>query len=141
MRVIKVIIKALPFAYMVFIWVLSSLPHNAVVEFSVADSLIKESLHLVEFAILYLFFVGYLLVDGKLTKKSNLIVALSSMLYGVVDEIHQYFVPYRSATLIDIIKDFTGVMVCYWIVVQSYFLQKSKLGNFMLKAERYLSNV
>jgi len=141
LRVIKVIIKALPFAYMVFIWVLSSLPHNAVVEFSVADSLIKESLHLVEFAILYLFFVGYLLVDGKLTKKSNLIVALSSMLYGVVDEIHQYFVPYRSATLIDIIKDFTGVMVCYWIVVQSYFLQKSKLGNFMLKAERYLSNV
>ena len=35
----------------------------------------------------------------------NLICILILALYGLTDEIHQSFVPYRSATVIDLVKD------------------------------------
>lgn len=118
------------------IWIMSSMPADAVVNFSVADNLIKESLHLVEFAILYLLFVLFLLVDGKLSLRSNLIVALIACLWGLTDEIHQSFVPYRSATVIDLVKDVIGVAVCYWIVHRSFLAGENKLGRAMKRVER-----
>lgn len=140
LKLLKFLIKVAPFLYMALVWIMSSMPADAVVRFSFADSLIKESLHLVEFAILYLLFVGFLLSEGKLTLKTNLLVAVISMMYGVVDEIHQYFVPYRSATIIDVIKDVTGVLVCYWIVNRSYFVKNNSLGFFMQKVEGWLTS-
>lgn len=35
---------------------------------------------------------------------------LSSTLYGISDEFHQYFVPYRSADVMDAFADFSGSM-------------------------------
>ncbi len=131
------IVRVLPFTYMGFIWFLSSRPADAIVNFHVHDSFIKESLHLVEFGILYLLFVLFLLVDGKLTRRANLIVAILSCLWGLIDEIHQAFVPYRSATVIDFVKDAIGVAVGYWIVWRSYFLKKGKLSGLFTKVERW----
>ncbi|MFE8701827.1 VanZ family protein [Cytobacillus sp. FJAT-54145] len=119
----KWIFTALPFAYMILIWTLSSLPHNAVVELpdSAVDRFIKESLHLVEFGILYLLFVFLFLNRGTFNEKISMICAIVAGLYGVVDEIHQSFVPYRSASIIDVIKDVIGVVVAYIIIKRSYF--------------------
>lgn len=36
---------------------------------------------------------------------------LLSSLYGISDEIHQYFVPYRDADLMDILADTLGVVM------------------------------
>nr|WP_295973149.1 VanZ family protein [uncultured Bacillus sp.] len=107
---------------MIAVWVMSSMPDNAVVELpnSQWDSMIKESLHLVEFAILYIFFVLALLTIRGLTLKLNLICVLIASLYGLTDEIHQSFVPARSATLIDLIKDVTGVLIASWIMYSAY---------------------
>jgi hypothetical protein len=140
LKLLKFLIKVSPFLYMALVWIMSSMPADAIVRFSVADSFIKESLHLIEFAILYLLFVGFLLAEGKLTIKTNWFVAVISMMYGVIDEIHQYFVPYRSATVIDVIKDVTGVLVCYWIVYYSYFVKKNLLGSFMQKVGGWLTS-
>ena len=125
--------------YMIAIWVMSSMPSNALVELpnSKLDAFIKESLHLVEFAILYVLFVIPLAISGKLTLKTSMIVALISAAYGVVDEIHQSFVPYRSATIIDVIKDWIGVIAVWAHVRYHYFHKKksilNKLTNYYAK--------
>ena len=71
---------ALPIPYMALIWVLSSLPADTVIELpdSKLDGFVKESLHLVEFAILYFLFVVALGFNKKLTLRTSLIVALLS---------------------------------------------------------------
>ena len=122
----------LPFLYMVLVWILSSLPSNAVVELpnSQFDRIWKESMHLVEFAILYVLFAVALAASGKLTLQTSLLVAIISALYGVSDEIHQSFVPYRSATIIDVVKDWIGVLAAWGHVRYHHFKRrKSILGK------------
>src|SRR3954466_6080467 len=98
---LKLIIRVSPFLYMAAVWMMSSMPTDAVVELPKWDSIVKESLHLVEFGILYmLLFLAALTFNG-VSPKLNLILILVSSLYGLSDEVHQYFVPYRSATIID----------------------------------------
>lgn len=107
---------------MILIWTLSSMPDNAVVELpdSAVDSFVKESLHLVEFAILYLLLVAALLTTGRFSFKLSLICAVIAAAYGLLDEIHQSFVPARSATIIDFVKDVTGVVVASYFVMRGY---------------------
>jgi len=122
----KKFLWALPLAYMALIWTLSSFPADefvALPDLSL-DRIIKESLHLVEFGILYLLFVLALYGNGQLTKKTSLIFAIIACLYGALDEIHQSFVPYRSATWIDLVKDVIGVTVASYCVNRFYFLKK-----------------
>lgn len=103
---------------MMMIWHMSGRPDNTYVELpdSTADAYIKESLHLIEFAILYLLNVMAAYFNGKLTAATNLTFAILAGLYGILDEIHQSFIPSRSASLIDVIKDLTGVAVAYLII-------------------------
>ncbi|GLB59030.1 VanZ family protein [Cytobacillus sp. NCCP-133] len=119
----KWVIRILPFLYMGLIWTLSGLPHNAVVELpdSAVDRFIKESLHLVEFGILYVLLVLAALTAGKLSPAANILLAVFACFYGIVDEIHQSFVPYRSATLIDAVKDMTGVLLCWYLISRALF--------------------
>ncbi|MCU9613290.1 VanZ family protein [Caldibacillus lycopersici] len=133
------LVKLAPVLYMGLIWTLSSFPSDAVVTFNVADTIIKESLHLIEFAILYVLLVLFFLVDGKLTKRINLSIALFACFYGLLDEIHQYFVPSRTSTVIDLIKDVTGVAICYWVVYRGYLLKKNTFGNFLASIEKLFS--
>ncbi|WP_080843852.1 VanZ family protein [Cytobacillus gottheilii] len=132
---LKWLLRLLPISYMILIWVLSSLPHNAVVELpdSSFDRFFKESMHLVEFGILYLFLIGAAFTFKQpFTSKINLLLAVLACFYGVLDEIHQSFVPYRSATFIDVVKDVTGVAVAYWVISQAVFGKRFKrVGRFL----------
>lgn len=65
--------------------------------------------HLIAYFFLALF-LNFSLVKGK-NIKFILIVILASVLYGITDEIHQYFVPGRSASVLDIGINFTGIML------------------------------
>lgn len=114
-----------PFLYMIFIFILSSLPSDAIVNTPFSwDQAFKESLHLIEFGILYGLWVLFFLVQGKLTTKTSILAAVLAIAYGFTDELHQYFVPYRSATVIDLVKDTIGVLVLFYIVKVSYFGEK-----------------
>lgn len=123
---LKWFIRFLPFVYMMMIWMMSSMPANAIVELphSSTDRFIKESLHLVEFAILYLLLVAAHLTTGKFSLRWSIIFAVIASLYGLVDEIHQSFVPARSATVIDVVKDVIGVIVAAYFVHRSYHKHK-----------------
>lgn len=125
---VKWIIRVLPVLYMTLIWVLSSMPADAVVELPdlTVDRFIKESMHLVEFGILYVLLVLAALTAGKLTPGVNILLAVFACFYGILDEIHQSFVPYRSATLIDAVKDITGVAVCWYFISRALFYGKFK---------------
>ena len=125
-RVFRVVLTLLPFIYMIAIWVMSSLPDDVILDLpsSGVDRFIKEALHLVEFAILYMLFVAALAANHKLTKNVSLVAAIVACLFGIVDEIHQSFVPYRSATLIDVVKDIIGVLAAYFHVRFHYFHRK-----------------
>ncbi|KAF0819747.1 hypothetical protein KIS4809_1608 [Bacillus sp. ZZV12-4809] len=131
---VKWILRVLPVLYMALIWVLSSMPADAVVELPdlAVDRFIKESMHLIEFGILYVLLVLAALTAGKLTPGVNILLALFACLYGIIDEIHQSFVPYRSATLIDAVKDMTGVAVCWYFISRALFYGKFKrLGKLL----------
>lgn len=133
----KIALRILPVLYMVAIFVMSSMPSDAVVELPRWDGIIKESLHLVEFGILYVLLVLAMLTFKGLTGKINLILILIACLYGASDEIHQSFVPYRSATIIDLVKDVIGVLVASWVMYGAY--QKKRfpwLEKMLLKIER-----
>ncbi|MFD2683225.1 VanZ family protein [Bacillus seohaeanensis] len=137
---IKIVLTVSPFVYMGVIWTLSSLPDTAVIELASSkwDRIFKESLHVIEFAILYVLFVAALLAHNKLSYAVNFIAALAAIFYGFIDEIHQSFIPYRSATLIDAAKDLFGVMVCFLIINRTYFRETSSFGKTMKRVEAWM---
>ncbi|MET3697108.1 VanZ like protein [Bacillus oleivorans] len=124
-----------PFLYMGLIWVLSSLPHDAIIRVSdnEFDKWFKESLHLIEFGILYCFIVFFFIMIGKFSLRSSRFAAVWACLYGVIDELHQYTVPYRSFAVIDLVKDFIGVFVCYMIITRTFFASPPKQPGLALK--------
>ncbi|WP_456273069.1 VanZ family protein [Bacillus sp. AK031] len=126
-KLIKWALTAAPFLYMMLIWYMSSNPDDMVISMQDEwfDRTFKESLHLIEFAILYVLFVLALLAHGRLTYAASFLAAMIAGFYGLTDEIHQSFVPYRSATLIDAAKDLLGVAVCLLIVNRTYFGKKT----------------
>ncbi|WP_257215829.1 VanZ family protein [Fredinandcohnia onubensis] len=123
--ILRLLLLIAPFLYMILIFILSSLPADAIVNTPFSwDRAFKESLHLIEFGILYGLWVLFFLVQGKFSPKTSLLSAVIAIAYGFSDELHQYFVPYRSATVIDLVKDSIGVLVLYTIVKVSYFGEK-----------------
>jgi VanZ family protein len=74
-----------------------------------------------------LHFVGYALLGAlflrafktsRIKNNVKLMVILSvllSSLYGISDEIHQYFVPYRDADLMDVLADMLGGLMGVYI--------------------------
>lgn len=138
MRLLKWVVRLLPFAYMAAIWIMSGLPHNAIIELpdQGVDRFLKESLHLVEFGFLYLLLVGAVLTTGKFTPKVNYALMAIAALYGILDEVHQSFVPYRSASWIDIAKDLFGILAAAHFIHHGYFNGKfPKIAAAMKKVE------
>lgn len=96
-------------AYMAIIWIASSFetPSFPTSLFPLRD----KGVHVVEYGVL-----GFLVAHACLrtfTRRPRLRVALfailAGLLWGVLDEIHQAFVPGRSADLLDIAADSVGV--------------------------------
>lgn len=123
-----------PILYMILIWILSSLPADAIIKTPFSfDRLMKESLHLIEFGILYWLIALAFAANGRWTAKASVLAALISILYGATDEIHQYFVPYRSATVIDLVKDAIGVLVSFYIMKVTYFAERPSFITSLFK--------
>jgi VanZ family protein len=140
MKVFKWILRILPLIYMGAIWIMSSLPSNHFVELpdSTLDRTIKESLHLIEFAILYVLLVlAFLTRMGPFTARLNVFCAVLAGLYGLTDEIHQSFYAYRSASWFDLVKDVTGILVCFYFIrgalFKGRFMRLGKMLGFVRK--------
>ena len=84
-------------------------------------------LHALVFGILGFFALGAMktTADGYRPFQPWLAVILVTV-YGVLDEIHQHFVPGRSPELYDVMADAAGGMLGVWL---SYRFVKSRLQN------------
>ena len=63
-----------------------------------------------------------------LTKYAVLFALLIGTLYGITDELHQFFVPYRSASSLDLCADFIGLL-CAQLGIIFYFGMKKWLSE------------
>ena len=100
---------------MLIIFIISSIGNK-----DLPDLQFRESDKLAHFFVFGL--LGILLYRGFLVSKRPVIrlraVSLSllvGILYGLFDEVHQYFVPGRFASITDWIADITGIIVMIYI--------------------------
>jgi polysaccharide biosynthesis protein VpsQ len=137
----RILFIFITFGYMFIIWIQSSYfdPESLSTISSTLNQtlylLIGASLeiaHLFQFGILYLFIILVFLSFGTLRRWQEVIAVIISLTYGIVDEIHQLYVPFRSFSIGDLLKDAIGVVVFWWVVHRSYFYKKdSKIGRWL----------
>jgi len=74
----------------------------------------------------------FLILSTNFSKKQLWFVYIFSTLYAISDEFHQYFVPYRSCNLPDIMTDASGVVVAfllYFMIRKIMDAQKTNLDS------------
>ena len=89
------------------------LPFNTITQVHIEELLSyrQAAFHAGEYCLLVI--LTYRLLRLKLNQPENFIYLLSfstSILYAISDEVHQYFVPGRFATLTDLIFDTLGII-------------------------------
>ena len=105
---------------------LQFLPFNTITQVHIAELLSyrQATFHIGEYCLLVI--LVYRLLKLKLNQPDKFIYLLSftaSTLYAISDEIHQYFVPGRFATLTDLIFDALGIIIglfCIHIYVNHF---------------------
>jgi VanZ family protein len=115
---VKLNLKYIPaIAYMILIFYMSSIPLELP---EILDKLdpTKFTLHVAEYTIL-----GYLLFIANKRLRISFIV---SSFYGFADELHQYFVPFRTFSLFDVFADILGSLIG---VILAYKLSKIYYGR------------
>ncbi len=94
--------------YMAFIFWLSSRPAPDQIRFLPIIFKLKV-VHLIEYGFLYFLFWWAISRTTNYCKLEIFILALTAtVLYGLTDELHQAFVPQRTASLIDVAADGIG---------------------------------
>ncbi|MBW2412106.1 MAG: VanZ family protein [Deltaproteobacteria bacterium] len=109
-------------AYCIFIYVQSSHPpQEELPSFRFMDKM----LHVAAYAVLaILFYRAYQTLPIRHNLRLLLLLSiLSASLYGISDEIHQYYVPFREADIFDGIADIIGAIIGVW-VYQTWFVRR-----------------
>lgn len=97
-------------AWGAFIFALSATPGLKVSSDASVDGPLRHVAHMVVFAVLTVLIAHALDVLGRpLRLRTALVIACIGVGYGILDEIHQAFVPDRTARLIDVGYDAIGV--------------------------------
>ena len=91
-----------------------------------------EFAHLFQFGLLYLCLIIVFLSFGKLKTWQEAVAAIVALAYGIIDEIHQFYVPFRSFSLMDLLKDAIGIWIFWWVIHKNYYTnKKSKIGSWL----------
>jgi VanZ family protein len=80
--------------------------------------------HLIEYGFLCFLFLKAL--SNQSVQKQIFLAIIFTTLYGITDEIHQIFVPNRTAQLIDIFTNFLGAVITC-VIYQTFVPSKKKL--------------
>lgn len=135
------ILIMLTIGYMAFIWLqtsyfnpesVNSLSSQINRQIILLIGISLELAHLFEFGFLYLLIIIAFLSFGELTKRKEYIAILISFLYGFVDEIHQIYIPFRSASIDDLVKNTIGILFLWWIVKKYYYKDRNtRIGRLL----------
>jgi VanZ family protein len=108
---------------MVAIFAFSSVPANELPNFAWADTLVKKGGHMLGYGFLALTFL-WALRDGRGNPRHGAVAAwLLTVLYACTDEFHQFFVPGRHSTIVDVGIDALGAAIA--LVVWSWATRRN----------------
>ena len=115
-RTQRVVRWGLVFGYVAIIFCLSSLPGQSVPSLKLSDKV----LHAVEFGGLAWLTCRALRAQapGSSLRFVAVVSVLGTVGYGLTDELHQLFVPGRSAEFTDVAADGLGALLAAWAWVQ-----------------------
>src|SRR4030066_2240142 len=113
------------------IFYFSSIPNLKAAQNPFWDEIIRSFMHGVFYAILYFLFFRALNFAQK--GKNFRLPLMLSFLYGLSDEVHQFFVPTRTFQLKDLLVDFTGVTLGGLILWKLLPKAQGKLRNWVKK--------
>ncbi|MEO8231685.1 MAG: VanZ family protein [Ignavibacteriota bacterium] len=107
--------------YWIILFILTSLPSSSAITIGVSDKIEHFGAYGLLSGILYLnlFFQKKFKI---LNKYPAIFTILIASFYGMLDELHQLFVPGRSAELLDWCADFSGAVIA--VLATRYLLQK-----------------
>ena len=120
--------------WMSVVFLLSTRQSMAVSDEYVWNFLFFKSLHLIEYAILFLLYIRAIHLTVVIKPIHYFIAFLLTVLYAATDELHQMFVSTREGTVRDVIIDSVGALTV-WI-----FLYKAlpKAPKKLKKLVKYL---
>ncbi len=98
------LLKFLPILYTLTIFILSIIPGK----YDPAQDISDKLKHAFAF---FIFFLLYSLFFNLNKKK----IFLIGFIFGIFIEFIQYFIPYRSCDMKDVIADATGLLIAYFI--------------------------
>lgn len=118
----------LALAYAVLILIVSSIPNLKTPELGFENQ--DKLYHFIEYSIFsVLLFFALLNSQRDFLRKNVLQISLLiGASFGILDELHQKFIPGRTADILDFTADFVGValiQVCFWF----YHRRKSKIHS------------
>jgi VanZ family protein len=91
------------------IWHFSSFIGSPDVSFN--NIWIPRAYHFIIFFLLAFFIIATIKGNKKLTTKQLVIILILSVIFAILDEIHQSFIPYRDASIRDILIDSIGIFI------------------------------
>jgi VanZ family protein len=110
-------VRALPaLAWMLAIFVMSA-QHGVPTPLGFSAELIAVAGHLVSYGLLAVLILWALPERGRWSRRRYLLAVLLATLYGISDELHQSFVPGRSATPFDVAIDALGATLAVCLAV------------------------
>ena len=117
--------------WMIIIFTLSSRPSVKVSDEGALNFLFFKSLHVIEYAVLYLF--NYRALKNTFVRdhqKWFMAAFIITMLYAASDELHQLFVPTREGTVRDVIIDSIGASLIWLFLTKLLPKAPKPLMNF-----------
>jgi VanZ family protein len=109
---------------MLVIFWFSAQPASEIPTFDWADSIIKKGGHVIGYGLLTLFY--WRALDFR--PERRWIAWILAVLYGLIDEFHQSFVPGRKPSVWDVlIFDSFGALISLWLI--SHYRKEKRSGS------------
>ena len=115
-------------AYALLIFTVSAIPTLPHPDIGITG--IDKIAHLIEYLVFFLIAVRAFSVRPFLFKNEKLIMLSGSisLIYAILDEIHQAFVPGRNADILDVLADLVGIL-CGVAIYYQWKKNKTETGN------------
>lgn len=107
------------FLWALVIFALSNIEQVTVSQFFIWDFIAKKTAHVLEYTIFYV-------LVFRAVEKKFLLSFIIVILYAATDELHQSFVPGRTAAIYDLGFDLTGANIAAYILWKLSQIRKTK---------------
>lgn len=88
------------------------------------DLIVRKNAHALEYFLLALFVSSALFAYGHKGKDAVVYILFICLLYAVLDEFHQKFVPLRTSSVVDVLIDFAGSIIGMTLFYIVYYTKK-----------------